>query len=136
MTSPRPHDDGAADHLFGMRLPPVTFPGAGDGSVSPDRFDTRWLVLHVYPGTGGPGVELPDDWDMGPGARGCTPQNCAFRHHRAELAALDATVWGQSAQPIEEKAEFVERMHMPFPLLNDAVAPVRPRHLLPGSSWR
>lgn len=63
---------------------------------------------------------LPPSWDMIPGARGCTPQSCAFRDHAAELAALGATVRGVSAQPIEEQAEFAERMHIPFELLNDS----------------
>ena len=63
---------------------------------------------------------MPDDWDLIAGARGCTPQSCAFRDHHAELDALDATVWGLSAQPIEEQREFGERMHIPFPLLNDS----------------
>ena len=29
-------------------------------------------------------------------------------------------MWGLSAQPIEEQREFVDRMHIPFPLLNDS----------------
>jgi peroxiredoxin len=57
---------------------------------------------------------------MIPGARGCTPQACAFRDHHDELQALDATVWGLSAQPIEEQTAFAARMHIPFPLLNDS----------------
>lgn len=85
-----------------------------------DQVPTRWLVLYAYPRTGGPGVELPDDWDLIPGARGCTPQACAFRDHQEELASLDATVWGVSAQPVEEQSSFAARMHIPFPLLNDS----------------
>ena len=77
------------------------------------------LVLYVYPRTGGPTIELPDDWDLIPGARGCTPQACSFRDHEAELTMLGATVWGLSAQPIAEQREFAARMHIPFPLLND-----------------
>lgn len=81
----RPHEDGAADHLLGMRLPSVTFPAAGGGSVSLDGPDTHRLVLYVPPRMGGPGAELSDDRDMIPGARGCTPQNCAFTDDHAEL---------------------------------------------------
>jgi len=40
------------------------------------------------PMTGRPDMPLPDGWDMIPGARGCTPQSCAFRDHYAELVAL------------------------------------------------
>jgi peroxiredoxin len=85
-----------------------------------DAVPTRWLVLYAYPRTGGPDVVLPGDWDLIPGARGCTPQACAFRDHEAELGALDATVWGLSAQPITEQRRFARRMHIPFPLLNDS----------------
>lgn len=117
---PQPEDDGAADHLVGISLPSISLPTAAGGSVLLDEFETRWLVLYVYPRTGGPDVDLPDDWDMIPGARGCTPQSCAFRDHHTELQELDATVWGLSAQPIREQSDFGERMHIPFPLLNDS----------------
>lgn len=72
------------------------------------------------PANRGPQVSLPEDWDLIPGARGCTPQGCAFRDHHAELLALDATVWGISAQPFAEQQEFVDRLHIPFLLLNDS----------------
>lgn len=117
---PVPLDDGAADHLSGRALPKVSLRVARGGVRRLDDFSTRWLILYVYPRTGGPGVVLPPSWDMIPGARGCTPQSCAFRDHAAELAALGATVRGVSAQPIEEQAEFAERMHIPFELLNDS----------------
>ncbi len=117
---PEPVDDGACDHLYGLELPAIEL-SSTDGTVRwLHGVSSRLLVLYVYPRTGGPGVSLPEDWDLIPGARGCTPQSCAFRDHHAELGALDATVWGLSAQPIEEQREFVERMHIPFPLLNDS----------------
>jgi peroxiredoxin len=127
---PEPVDDGACAHLPGMELPAVELP-SHDGVLRPLRGpSSRWLVLYAYPRTGGPDVVLPDDWDLIPGARGCTPQSCAFRDHHAELRALDTTVWGLSAQPLDEQREFAERMHIPFPLLNDsplrlAEAPLR-----------
>ncbi len=115
---PVPVGDGACDHLAGMELPDLELPS----THGPQRLrgvSTRWLVLYVYPRTGGPGIDLPEDWDLIPGARGCTPQSCEFRDHHAELAALAATVWGLSAQPAAEQREFAARMHIPFPLLND-----------------
>ncbi len=116
---PAPVDDGACDHLPGLGLPDVEL--ASTHGPRPLRdVATKWLVLYVYPRTGGPGIDLPGGWDLIPGARGCTPQSCEFRDHHAELAALDATVWGVSAQPAAEQAEFAARMHIPFPLLNDA----------------
>ena len=67
-----------------------------------------------------PGEPSPPGWDEYPGARGCTPENCAFRDHAADLATLGASVYGLSAQPLEEQISFAEREHMPYPLLNDA----------------
>lgn len=101
-----------------MKVPELTF----DSTQGPLELVGRspWTILYVYPRTGGPGVELPDDWDLIPGARGCTPQSCAFRDHFAELAELGADVRGVGSQPLAEQIEFVERMHMPFPLINDA----------------
>lgn len=119
---PVPEDDGAADGLTGREVPGVVLDAAGG-----DRVDLAQaaagdsaLVVYVYPRTGTPGDPSPDGWDAIPGARGCTPENCSFRDHAAELAALGARVHGLSSQPIAEQREFAEREHMPFPLLNDA----------------
>ncbi len=114
---PVPTDDGAADHLGGVSVRGIELAGT-HGAMSLVA-DTPWTVLYVYPRTGGPGIVLPDDWDLIPGARGCTPQSCSFRDHHDELAALGASVRGISAQPFSEQREFAARMHIPFPLLND-----------------
>lgn len=70
--------------------------------------------------TGVRGTQLPDGWDVIPGARGCTPQSCAFRDHHADLAALDASVYGLSSQTTEYQREMLERLHLPFEVLSDA----------------
>jgi len=116
---PVPEDDGAADHITGMALPDVRFPSTLGGTV--DLAETAGeLVVYVYPRTGTPGEPLPVDWDDIPGARGCTPQSCAYRDSLAEFASLGATVIGVSAQSPAEQAEFAEREHIPFPLLSDS----------------
>ena len=63
-------------------------------------------------------AELPG-WDDIPGARGCTPQSCAFRDHAAELEAFGARVAGLSAQSLDDQIEFAERNRMPFPVVAD-----------------
>jgi peroxiredoxin len=113
---PVPVDDGAADHLLGAALPELT-PASTQGPIGlrqPGR-----LVLYVYPRTGVPGQPLPDGWDAIPGARGCTPQSCAFRDHEADLRALGARVVGMSAQTLDEQREFAAREHIPYPLIAD-----------------
>ena len=62
---------------------------------------------------------MPENWDDIPGARGCTPQSCAYRDALAEFDALGATVVGISAQSPAEQREFAERERIPFPLLSD-----------------
>jgi peroxiredoxin len=99
-----------------VRLP-STLGGEVDLSAAPDS-DAR-LVAYVYPRTGVPGEPSPPGWDAIPGARGCTPQSCAFRDHVADLAARGAHVVGISAQPPAVQGEFAEREHIPYPLLAD-----------------
>jgi len=118
---PVPVDDGAADHLPGLRLPPLALRSTHSGEVDLATVAAAagTLVVYVYPRTGIPGQPSPDGWDAIPGARGCTPQSCAFRDHHAELRALGADVLGLSAQPAAEQAEFAAREHLRFALLSD-----------------
>jgi peroxiredoxin len=118
---PAPVDDGAADHLPGLSVPAVRLPSTHGGEVDLAEVAARpgRLVVYVYPRTGTPGEPLPEGWDEIPGARGCTPQSCAFRDHVAEFAALGATLLGVSAQSPEDQAEFAARESIPYPLLSD-----------------
>ncbi|HEY5058672.1 MAG TPA: peroxiredoxin [Gaiellaceae bacterium] len=111
---PVPEDDGAADHLVGLELPDLVLESSL-GNVKISDFG----VIYVYPRSGRPGVPLLDGWNETPGARGCTPQSCAFRDSHRELAALGARVAGLSAQTLDDQLEFAERNHMPFPVIAD-----------------
>ena len=115
---PEPEDDGAADHLPGARIPSLVL-DSSQGRVDLAELCDQLGVLYVYPRTGKPGVESLPGWDEFPGARGCTPQSCAFRDHAQELAGLGALVAGLSAQTLEDQIEFAERTHMPYPVLAD-----------------
>jgi peroxiredoxin len=78
------------------------------------------VVVYAYPRTGIPGIENPVGWDLIPGARGCTPQSCAFRDHFAELKALGVHhLFGLSSQDIAYQREAADRLHLPFPILSD-----------------
>ena len=116
---PAPEDDGAADHLEGMGMPSLALPST-DGSEDDLRSASAGtLVLYIYPRTGRPGERLPEGWDEIPGARGCTPQACAFRDHFGALRSLEARVLGLSAQPLEDQLELAERVALPYPVLSD-----------------
>ncbi len=78
------------------------------------------VVVYSYPRTGRPGTQNFEGWDMIPGARGCTPQSCAFRDHFAELKKLGVQdVFGLSTQGTEYQREAAERLHLPFAILSD-----------------
>ncbi|CUT15426.1 Alkyl hydroperoxide reductase subunit Clike protein [Bradyrhizobium sp.] len=117
---PAPADDGGAAHLKGMTLPPVSLLATDDTSVALSALRGRTVVF-AYPRTGEPGkIALVDDWDMIPGARGCTPQTCAFRDLFAELKAAGAAqVYGLSTQSNAYQTEMASRLHLPFPVLSD-----------------
>jgi peroxiredoxin len=116
---PAPTDDGAADGLVGSSLPDMALPSTLGGELSLADAGVRLLVAYVYPMTGTPGRALPEGWDDIPGARGCTPQSCAYRDALAEFRGLGADLVGISAQSPAEQAEFAEREHIPYPLLSD-----------------
>ncbi len=116
---PKPTDDGAAAHLFGMRIPSLPLP-ATDGTIVDLASLPGTVVVFAYPRTGVPGVENSPGWDRIPGARGCTPQSCSFRDHFAELKSLGVDhLFGLSTQDIAYQREAAERLHLPFPILSD-----------------
>lgn len=115
---PVPQDDGAADHLVGMALPAISLSATTSIQFPLSKVKGR-LVIYCYPMTGQPNVALPDGWDQIPGARGCTPQSCAFRDHYQELRSLGAEVVGLSVQSTEYQQEMADRLHLPFRVLSD-----------------
>lgn len=118
---PAPADDGAAKHLTGMKLPPVALQATDGSSIALSSLPGR-VVLFAYPRTGEPGkIGLVDDWDMIPGARGCTPQTCAFRDLFKDLKDAGAQhVFGLSTQDNAYQRAMVDRLHVPFPVLSDS----------------
>ncbi len=115
---PVPQDDGCADHLKGMKLPKLSLQATNGKTINPADIMGR-LVIYCYPMTGRPNVALPDGWDQIPGARGCTPQSCAYRDHYQELQSLGAQVMGLSVQTTEYQKEMADRLHLPFPVVSD-----------------
>jgi len=117
---PSPVDDGAADHLLGRRVPALTLPATSGEPLDLSALTGR-TVVYAYPRTGRPGeAPLVEDWDEIPGARGCTPESCAFRDHHAELREAGADVVGLSTQDPDYQREAATRLHLPYPLLSDA----------------
>jgi peroxiredoxin len=116
---PAPVDDGACDHLPGTRVPPVELPAASGRRVRLDALPGR-TVVYCYPRTGTPGEDPPPGWDAIPGARGCTPETCAFRDNHGGFVDLGVRVLGVSTQTTAEQREMADRLAVPFEVLSDA----------------
>jgi peroxiredoxin len=117
---PRPVDDGAAKYLAGMRMPEIALPATDGRTVDLSKLAAPRTVLYLYPMTGVPGTPLPHGWDLIPGARGCTPQACAFRDHAQQLAELKTDVFGCSTQSTAYQREMANRLSLSFAILSDA----------------
>jgi len=115
---PAPEDDGACDHLQGMALPSVVLSSADGSSVDLSR-QPGTLVVFFYPMTGKPERPPMIGWNKIPGARGCTTQCVAFRDRYPDFKRAGVEVFGVSSQSLPEQKEAVERLHIPYTLLND-----------------
>jgi len=115
---PVPVNDGACDHLSGLSMPSISLTNTAGKTVNfGDCANT--LIIYFYPMLGRPDSPPLIGWNEIPGARGCTPQTCAFRDLYADLKQLGVEVYGVSAQPIEDQQEAHARLQLPFMLLND-----------------
>ena len=116
---PAPVDDGAATHLVGRTIPNLLLANTAGSKTNLSKLTGR-TVIYAYPMTGRPDKALPEGWDKIPGARGCTPQSCAFRDHATELEASGVQhLFGLSTQSTEYQREAASRLHLPFALLSD-----------------
>jgi peroxiredoxin len=118
---PVPTDDGAAHHLPGATVPALELVASSGGTVDlRERSAGRRVVVFAYPRTGQPDIAPPVGWDDIPGARGCTPEACAFRDLTAEFTDAGAEVFGLSTQDPGYQLEAATRLLLPYPLLSDA----------------
>lgn len=116
---PVPVDDGACAHLEGMQLPSVTLESTSGHKI--DLSSVHGLmVVYFYPLIGRPDSPPMIGWNEISGARGCTPQSCAFRDQYSEFRELGVSVYGASSQPLQDQKEAVQRLHLPFELLSDS----------------
>lgn len=116
---PAPEDDGGARHLSGRQMPALFLASTSGPAVDLSALPGR-SVVYIYPRMGRPDLPLLEGWDMTPGARGCTPQACAFRDQAQALVAAGADhLFGLSTQSSAYQQEAVQRLHLPFALLSD-----------------
>jgi len=118
-TIPAPIDDGAARHLQGMAVPSIPLMATDGATVNLALLAGR-TVVYAYPRNGLPEIPNPEGWEDIPGARGCTPQTCAFRDNFLGLRAMGVQqLFGLSTQDTEYQREFVDRLQLPFQILSD-----------------
>ncbi len=116
---PVPVDDGACDHLAGMHLPSLTLAATSGEAVNLGTMSGT-IVVYFYPMIGRPDSPPLVGWNEIPGARGCTPQSCAFRDQHTALLHFTDHIFGASAQPLADQQEAQQRLGLPFVLLNDS----------------
>ena len=119
---PRPIDDGTAGNLVGKTAPDLRLIShAGDSIRLSEAFQGK-TVLFIFPRAGNsirpnPAVE---EWDLIPGARGCTPQSCGFKNLAQDFTTLGFQIFGLSTQTPDILSEVALKNHLPFDLLSDS----------------
>lgn len=115
---PVPVDDGACDHLLGMSMPAVSIAATSGSAINLGEL-SGVAVFYFFPMIGRPDAPPLIGWNEIPGARGCTPQSCAFRDHYTEIKKYATHMFGVSVQPLSDQIEAKGRLHLPFDLLHD-----------------
>lgn len=120
---PEPQDDGACDHLLGMKIPSVALRSTSGELVNPAKVSSAFVVIYCYPMTGSPAntllIKYENEWNMIPGACGCTSQTCGYRDSISSFKDLDATVFGLSNNTSDYQKEAHDRLELDFDLLSD-----------------
>jgi peroxiredoxin len=113
-----PTEHGAADHLVGMTLPEVALRDDKGEPVRLDLLGDR-AVLFFFPMVAPAGGGGAENASAVPGARGCTPEICAFRDIWANFRRHRVALVGVSTHGWEELAQVRRQLRLPFPLLSD-----------------
>ncbi|OJD35738.1 uncharacterized protein BKCO1_15000106 [Diplodia corticola] len=116
---PRPVDDHCCDHLCTFQLPSLLLTSTKNETIDLSKLNGL-TVLFCYPRTGKPKDPVPDDWNVIPGARGCTPQACSFNVATSELKGLGiSNIFGLSTQETEHQKLTREHLRLSYHLLSD-----------------
>ncbi|MGN9846463.1 hypothetical protein ACTMTI_50985 [Nonomuraea sp. H19] len=71
-----------------MKVPHLELQSTGGATIHLNALGAGRTLIYIYPLTRRPGTDLPNDWDLIPGARGCTPEACGFPDHYQDLLEL------------------------------------------------
>ena len=114
-----PKNNDIYNLLVNSTIPEILLPNQDDNLLKLYRHDTFRIVLFCYPMTGHPDQPLPKNWDIIPGAKGCTAQHCSFRDNYDNLIKLNALPIGVSTQSIADIKEMTIRLQIPYDVLSD-----------------
>ena len=112
-------DDWKSDHLLDKKISQISLPNQDDFQLKLERFDTFRIVLYFFSMTGRPDKKLPDNWNIIPGAKGCTLQTCSIRDNYDNLMRLNALPIGVSTQSTLDLKEMTQRLSIPYDVLSD-----------------
>ena len=116
---PKPEDDGLCNHLLNTSIPDISLPTQDGIPLQLNRQDTFRLVIYFFSMTGHPNKQLPEKWDLVPGASGCTVENCSFRDHYDDLIKNNALPIGISTQSVTDLKEMTNRLVIPYDIISD-----------------
>lgn len=132
---PVPKDGGECSHLPGRALPLILLPSTAGRMVNLAELNVP-TVLFFYPRNAQPHESIPEEWNMIPSARGCTPHACGFRDLHQEFKMLGFQIFGVSTQDTDYQKELVNRVHLPFEVLSDAKFELAKALQLPTFEYR
>ncbi|MDT8404136.1 peroxiredoxin [Sulfuriflexus sp.] len=89
----------------GKTAPDFDLPGQNGQRHRLADYRGQWLVLYFYPRDDTPG---------------CTAEACRFRDEVPRLRELGAVIVGVSLNEVASHKTFVDKYHLPFPLLADS----------------
>ena len=114
-----PKNNDIFDNIINSTLPEILLPNQDDNLLKLHRHDTFRIILFCFPMTGHPDHPLPKNWNIIPGANGCTAQHCSFRDNYDNLIKLNALPIGVSTQSIADIKEMTLRLQIPYDVLSD-----------------
>ena len=115
-----PENKRVSDHLLNTSIPSICLPNQWGNLLQLNRADTFRLVIYFYSMTGNPKKKLPKNWNLIPGTKGCTLENCNFRDNYEKLIQLNALPIGISTQTVDDIKEMTQRLGIQYDILSDA----------------
>jgi len=116
---PAPTNDGACNHLVGMKFPPLRLKSTANESVDLDKVAKDRAIFFFFSQPEPRTTKANKEWDQIPGARGCTLEVLGFKARLKDFLRHKTPIYGVAALPLEELLEFADREHILFELISD-----------------